>query len=129
MLPSPLEKFELDAKSRHTELRFSFSKSITVLFFTQTPFSLSTIVVFLNPQPAGISVPLPNLIPTFLQKMDAGPDEADSHNNKQNDEVRIPAIKVKTKPTNAEEQPNSPKCGIELFLSQPDNLNNDQTQS
>src|SRR5215212_1909935 len=37
MLPSPLEKFELDAKSRHTELRFSFSKSITVLFFTQIP--------------------------------------------------------------------------------------------
>src|SRR5215213_5106093 len=37
MLPSPLEKFELDAKSRHTELRFSFSKSITVLFSTQTP--------------------------------------------------------------------------------------------
>ena len=66
------------------------------------------------------------LVPALLQKIDACPDETHAHDAKQDKKVGISGIKVEPNPTNAEEQANRPERGIELLLSQPDNLNDDQ---
>jgi len=63
-----------------------------------------------------------------LQKIDACPDEAHPYDGKQDEKVGISGVEVKPEPSNAEEQANRPECGIELLLSQSDNLNDDQAQ-